>query len=504
MAAGWAGAFPLVSGLGPHRSWGLCAAAGYVAAAVAVLVLPWRWAPRYAAVVALVGAVAAPLLLLLATGQGQSEVAVIERSGELLLRHGTPYLADPRTVAEYTPYLPGMALFGLPRALLGSDGWPARVLGDARLWCAAVFLGCLVAAAGPCGRRWVLPGRARPRRARRGQARRERLRLGVAGAPVSGVFGVPVGTAAAALLASPPVALPLCVSGVDLPLTGLCCLALALAGRARPLGAGSALALACALKWTAWPAVAVTAALLAATAGRRAAVRATAAAVAGTAVLVLPAVLRSPGPLVEQVFAFPTGRGGLPTPASSPLPGRLLADLGPAGWYAATALLLLAGLAVAVSLVRRPPRDAVGAAERLALGLALAFLLAPAGRYGYLALPVLLVLLARLGGTGRRRTDPQGTGPDAAATATAVAAAATAAPTALSVPPAPAPPVPVPVPVPVPTRTDTGGRPAPRRPPRAPTTARASAPHSAAARPVPRTSTSTSTTRPRTEVASTP
>ncbi|MFF2953700.1 hypothetical protein ACFVVU_20455 [Kitasatospora sp. NPDC057965] len=321
--------------------------------------------------VALAGALLTPLLLLVATGQGQSEVAVIERSGELLLRHGTPYLAEPHTVAEYTPYLPGMALFGLPRALFGADGWPARLLGDARLWCAAVFLGCLAAA--------VRPGRpgAAPHAGGRASVRPSG---GVGG---GGGLNVPV-LAVAALVASPPVALPLCVSGVDLPLAGLCLLALALAGRARPFAAGSALALACALKWTAWPAVAVVVALLAATAGRRSALRAFATAAVGTAALVLPGALRAPGPLVEQVFAFPTGRGGL------------LADLGPGGWYTALALLLLAGLAVAASLVRTPPRDTVAAADRLALGLALAFLLAPATRFGYLALPAVLALVPRL------------------------------------------------------------------------------------------------------------
>ncbi|MFF2044990.1 hypothetical protein ACFVVX_31705 [Kitasatospora sp. NPDC058170] len=383
LAAGWAGAFPLVSGLGPHRLWGLCATAGYLAAATAVLALPGRRGRTASVALALAGALVLPLLALVLTGQGQSEVGVIERSGAQLLHHGTPYLAEPRTVQEYTPYLPGMALFGLPRALLGADGWVVRLLGDARLWCAAAFLGCLL----PTARR--TPGLA-------------------------------------ALIASPLVALPLCVSGVDLPLTGLCCLALALAapaggrlhpggrraarGRlrdaaagARPGAAGLALAAACALKWTAWPAVAVVAALLAATAGRRAAVRCASVALAGTAALVLPGALRSPGPLLEQVFAFPTGRGGLPTPAGSPLPGRLLAQLGPGGWYLAVALLLLAGLAVAASLLLRPPRDAVAAADRLALGLCLAFLLAPAGRFGYLALPLVLVLHAR---SRAHRPDP--------------------------------------------------------------------------------------------------
>ncbi|WNM44373.1 glycosyltransferase 87 family protein [Kitasatospora sp. CM 4170] len=373
VAAGWAAAFPLLSALGPHRSWGLIATAGYLGAAVAVLVLPPQWARSGAAAVALAGAVVVPLLVLVTAGQGQSEVTVVERSGDLLLRHGTPYLAEPHTVTEVTPYLPGMALFGLPHALVGADSPPARLLGDPRVWCAAVFLGCLPAAAAGSRRRGARTGR-------RGAPTWRRTAL------------VPV----VALVASPLVALPLCVSGIDLPMTGLCCLALALAGRDRPFGSGLALALACALKWTAWPAVAVTAALLAATAGRRSAVRAAATAVVGAAALVLPSALRSPGALLRQVFAFPTGRGELPTPASSPLPGRLLADLGPAGWYAAAALLLLAGLAVAVSLVLHPPRDGVSAADRLALGLALAFLLAPAGRFGYLALPVLLWLLARL------------------------------------------------------------------------------------------------------------
>ncbi|MER7707752.1 glycosyltransferase 87 family protein [Kitasatospora sp. NPDC097605] len=356
-----------------------------------MLALPSRWARACSVTVALAGAVLAPLLVLVVAGQGQSEVAVIERSGELLLRHGTPYLAEPQTVAEYTPYLPGMALFGLPRALFGADGWPARLLGDARLWCAAAFLGCLATA-------------VRPRGVRRDGVRAD----GVAGVAAAGGPNVPV-LAVAALVASPLVALPLCVSGVDLPLTGLCVLALALAGRARPFASGSALALACALKWTAWPAVAVAVALLAATVGCRAALRVLATAVTGTAALVLPCALRAPGPLVEQVFAFPTGRGALPTPASSPLPGRLLADLGPGGWYAALALLLLAGLSVAASLVRHPPRDALAAADRLALGLALAFLLAPAGRYGYLALPAVLALLPRLTRLPRppRRTLPR-------------------------------------------------------------------------------------------------
>lgn len=359
MAAAWAAAFPVVSSLGPHRVWGASACAGYLCAAVAVL--SWRSLGRAVSVwIAGIGAVLVPLVVLVLTGGAQSEVGVVERAGLLTVRQGAPYLADPQAVVEVTPYLPGMALFGLPGAVV-ADGWePLRYLGDARLWCAAAFLGCLWAAGRVLGGRgtWRLVG--------------------------------------AALIASPVVALPLAVSGVDLPLTGLLCLALALAARHRPVAAGLALALACSLKWTAWPALAVVAALLARRAGPGAALRGTGVAVAGTVSAVLPSALLSPGPLVEQVFAFPTGRGEWQTPAASPLPGRLLADLGPFGWYAATTLLAAGGVAVALSLWVRPPAGLVPAADRLAVGLCTAFLLAPAGRFGYLALPVLLSVWARL------------------------------------------------------------------------------------------------------------
>ncbi|MFF0218731.1 hypothetical protein [Streptomyces vinaceus] len=345
-AAAWALSFPLVSSLGPHRLWGCCAAAGYLCAAALD-----RRRPRAALAAALTGAIALPLLWLVLSGQGQSEVTVIERSGRLLLETGRMYVDRPAGVQEYTPYLPAMAVFGIPRAVLGGP------LGDARLWCAAALFGGLWA-----GRR-LLGGLRSP--------------------------WLPL------LVASPVVALPLAVSGVDLPLAGLLCLALAAAGAGRPVLAGAVLAGACALKWTALPAVAVAVALLAACRGRAAAVRCALVALLGSAALILPGALLQPAELWRQVFAFPTGRAEVPTPASSPLPGHLLAGLGPWGWYLTVVLLAVGALAVAVSLLVRPPRTVVAAADRLATGLALAFALAPAGRFGYLALPVLLSVWAR-------------------------------------------------------------------------------------------------------------
>ncbi|MCX5072511.1 glycosyltransferase 87 family protein [Streptomyces sp. NBC_00513] len=369
LAAAWALCFPLFSTLAPHRLWGWCAALGYLGAAC----LTAR-RPGAAVAVALTGAVAVPLLWLVLTGQGQSEVAVIERSGRLLLDSGRIYIDRPARVEDYTPYLPGMAAFGIPGVLPGPPG-------DARLWCAAALFAALWA-----GRR-------------------------VVGAEPGGLLPV--------LVASPVLALPLVVSGVDLPLTGLCCLALAAAVAGRPALAGAALAGACALKWTALPAVAVAVAVLAAARGRRAAVRCALVAVSGTAALVLPSALLQPAQMWGQVFAFPTGRAEVPTPASSPLPGHLLAELGPWGWYLTTGLLVVGALGVAASLVSRPPRTLRAAADRLAIGLTLAFLLAPAGRFGYLALPLVLSLWARsmslpsrslvVAGSGR----PAGTGPGA-------------------------------------------------------------------------------------------
>ncbi|MFB6806331.1 glycosyltransferase 87 family protein [Streptomyces sp. NPDC056387] len=354
LAAAWALSFPLLSPLGPHRLWGCCAAAGYLVAAGATTL----GRPRSATAAALTGAVVLPLLLLVLTGQGQSEVAVIERSGRLLLDSGRLYVERPAAVGEYTPYLPAMALLGLPRALLGGgDGWAVRLLGDARIWCAAVLFTALWA-----GRRML-------------------------GGPASPLLPV--------LVASPVVALQLTVSGVDMPLSGLCCLALAAAASGRPAAAGAALAAACAMKWTALPAVAVVLVLLRACRGGRAALRCAAVAAPVTALLVLPGALLQPAELWRQVFAFPTGRAPVPTPAGSPLPGHLMAELGPWGWYLAVALLVLGALVVALSLWARPPRTLVAAADRLAAGLTLAFLLAPAGRFGYLMLPVLLVVWAR-------------------------------------------------------------------------------------------------------------
>ncbi|MFJ2738270.1 hypothetical protein ACIO3O_01240 [Streptomyces sp. NPDC087440] len=372
-AAACAAALALFAGPLPHRVWGRSAAVGYLGAAFFACTLPRPRARALSLACAVAGGVVGPFLHLTLTGQAQSEVRVVERSAALLLGTGSPYLAAPETVTDYNPYLPGMALFGVPRVLLGDGDALARILGDARLWCALAFVVCLVAGCVAV---------------RRGGLRR---RLN---SPSQQGGWAPYGWLAI-LVSSPLVALPAAVSGVDLPLAGLCCLGIALAARGRGGGAALVLAGACALKWTALPAVAVVGALLAFRWGGRVLARYVWVWLAGTAALVLPFAVLAAGPLVDQVFAFPTGRAAVATPAASPLPGRLLADLGPLGWYAAVGLLVCGGAAVALSLVLRPPADVVAAADRLAFGLCVAFSFAPAARFGYFTLPLILVVWAR-------------------------------------------------------------------------------------------------------------
>ncbi len=355
--AGYATAVAVFCGPGEDRSWGISAAAAYAVAAFAAA--RWRSHGRAAALLAsLVGAVAVPLAWLTAYAPPTPDVRVVARAGTLLLRDGSPYLPAAQlghlaSAIGYNPYLPVMTIFGLPRAI----GMPG-VIGDPRLWLGAVSLALLTLA-------FSIAGRPDPLRC--------------------GLFAV----------ASPVVAFPLALGVTDPPVLALVCLALALLGRSRrplPLWpAALALGTACAMKATAWPALPVFAAMLAARDGARSAARFTAATAGTAAVLVVaaaPTALARPGVLIENTVLFPLGLTRVKTPAESPLPGHLLAIAGPAGRLTAIGLLIAAGLAIAVSLVVRPPADGRAAAARLALGLTLMFALSPATRLGYFAYPI--------------------------------------------------------------------------------------------------------------------
>ena len=64
---------------------------------------------------------------------------------------------------------------------------------------------------------------------------------------------------------------------------------------------------------------------------------------------------------------------------------------GRAGHLAAIGLLIAAALVIAGSLVVRPPADVPAATRRLAIALAVMFVLAPATRFGYFSYPVALL-----------------------------------------------------------------------------------------------------------------
>jgi hypothetical protein len=392
----YAAGVALFSGPGLDHWWGTWAAGGYAIAAVITVVASGRaWGARLAIAAAIAGALVAPTLWLMTREPTPPDVAVVARAGTLLLHHGTPYLPLASLSAggwlAYNPYLPVMALFGLPGALgLPGKTWPWLI--------AATFLLLYATFRVTLG-----PRAGGQRRAALGHA--------------------------AFWLACPVMAFPLTMGITDPPVIALTCLSLALlarAGRAGRRGTGHytmpgggvlsgrvlsgivlsdtmlaalALGVACAMKYTAWPALAIVAVMVAARDGVRPAVRFTAAALATAAGLVAalaPAALRHPASILQNTVAYPLGLTAAKSPAQSPLPGHLLATLGPAGHAAALALLAAAGLATVASLAFWPPASPAAAARRLAIGLTALFLLSPATRFGYFIYPISLYAWAVL------------------------------------------------------------------------------------------------------------
>ncbi|WP_158889927.1 glycosyltransferase 87 family protein [Amycolatopsis anabasis] len=289
----------------------------------------------------------------------QPEVWVIERSGDLLLERGTPYvdvtaLGRPPEVNDYTPYGPVMSLFGLPRALFG--GTPVNdALTDARLMFALVACACVLIALKLLGRPKV-PVRA---------------------AQLAVVF--------------PMTAYNWATQGPDLAIVGLIIVGIVLAARDRPVAAAILLALVSSAKLTAAIATPVPAMLVLARLGKRGLARFVTAWLAMCALLNVPVLLVDPKSFLEHLLWFPAGMGVVTSPAASPLPGHLIASTGTVGKVASFALLGAAAIAILVWLVRRPPTTASDAMLRTAIGLGAFTLLTPATRYGYLVYPLVLL-----------------------------------------------------------------------------------------------------------------
>ena len=419
---------------GNDAAWARWVVAGYAVAAIAA------WRSRRVEVpllIAVAGGLIAPTIWLVLHAPATPDVVVVTQSARQVLHHGTPYLPAGQltAVTSYNPYLPAMAVFGLP----GAAGLPG-LIGDTRLWLIAVSAVLLAASF------WVTaPHRAGPHRAgpHRAGPRRSVLH------PGAHCRSCAMGAAWAAVFAvgSPVLALSLAVGITDAPVIALTCLALACVVRRtsgqhpRPLiVAGLVVGVACALKFTAWPALPVIAVMLAARDGARAAARFTAVSVVTAVALVAafaPALLARPGTLVQNVILFPLGLTRHKTPAASPLPGHLLAGLGSAGHAADIGVLIAAGLAVAAWLVLRPPANVAAAAVRLAVGLTLLFGLAPASRFGYFAYPIALLGWLVM---ARQARSPASRAQTAAATAAAGVTGAGSTPGQSSPTPPPSPP----------------------------------------------------------------
>jgi hypothetical protein len=311
--------------------------------------------------VALSGALAAPTLWLVTRAPATAEVQVIGRSALHLLKYGTPYLPASQLSdwTSYNPYLPVMELFGLPRSA-GLKG----LLGDPRIWLALVTIALLAAA-------FTVMSPHRLRDCKDCRAR--------------------VATLTAIAVASPVIAFPLALGITDPPVIALLCLTLAWAYRGKLVRVGLVLAAACAMKATAWPAIPVIAIMAWARYTPRAAARFGATTIGATGLLALlaaPAAMAQPDAVVQNTVEFPLGLTRHKTPAASPLPGHILAVLGPAGHWAAVALMAAAAVAFVAWVLLRPPRTAQAVAWRLAVGYAAVFVLAPASRFGYFAYPL--------------------------------------------------------------------------------------------------------------------
>lgn len=293
----------------------------------------------------------------------QPEVAVIERAGDRIALGKSPYPVHPNNVgiapvsdahsvdqSAYFPYLPGMAVFGI----LNATSLPPE-FGDARLLLALVSIGTFALA--------LFLTRAPPER---------KIRA------TQFFVSLPIG------------ALPLVTGGDDLPVIGLILLSLVLLQRRQAFASGLLGALACSLKFTAWPIALLTLFVADGEEGSHL-VRSY---LLGLSALVPVVVLGFYGnahAFIENVIRFPLGLASVKSPAASPLLGQFLVSMFPSSRRLITAILGFAGLVIAaVAFVTHRPRDAAGVARFAAFALCVATVLAPATRFGYLIYPTLL------------------------------------------------------------------------------------------------------------------
>jgi hypothetical protein len=373
-----------------YQVWGRMALSPFAFGAVASAVLAWvahrarrrqggrlnsvqhrrSWFARIAvAVCVFAGALAIPLgLEILWQFDGvpgshlQPEVVAVEVGGQDLVRgqepyhplvkldHAVKYHAPGEShVAGFLPYLPLMAVAGIP-----SEIWPNSGLSDARIFF------CLTTLAVAAVALYLCPATGR-----------RKIR------------------ALQALVILPLASLPLATGGDDIPVVAFLLLAVVLAQRKQPFAAGVVFGIASAMKFTAWPLAAL--ALFAAY-GRKGE-RRPLTMLAGMLVVAVPTIfpfaLRGPSALIDDVVLFPLGLSGIPSTAASALPGHVLVSAFPS---LSRALPLSVGLVLGVLLARHlyrhTPRTISEVSTIAGVVMSVLILLAPNARIGYLLYPI--------------------------------------------------------------------------------------------------------------------
>ena len=292
----------------------------------------------------------------------QPEVVTVEIGGQDIVHGREPYLPVTRlhhpvkyhapgqpNFAGFLPYLPLMAVAGIPSAV-----WPNSGLSDARIFFCLTTLAVAGVALALC----------------RADARRKIRALQV-------------------LVILPLASLPLATGGDDIPVVAFLLLAMVLAQRRQPFASGIVFGIASAMKFTAWPLAAL--ALFAAY-GRRGE-RRPLSMLAGMVVVAVPAifpfVLRGPVALFEDVVLFPLGLSALHSTAASALPGHMLLSAFPS---LSRVLPLSVGIVLAVVLARHlyrhTPQTTAEVCTVAGVVMSLLILLAPNPRVGYLLYPI--------------------------------------------------------------------------------------------------------------------
>ena len=292
--------FLSATSLAPHELWSKFAVAAYAVAFVVTFVPAAR---KWAFVVALGGALAVPLVWMAAKGVAQPEVTVLVDGAKSMLEKGTPYVPAPSDLSLVRPYSPTLYVFGLPRAL-GLGGLP----GDPRIWIAIMAVGGW----------WI------------SRATRD------------GAGSETVGRVGLAVLALPLFTLNLSVSAIDIPMTVLLCAALVASARGSQLWLTLLAAAALSMKPTALAFVAIAFVTLLRKGLRLGALRFLLGVGLLAALVTLPWVAVDPRAFVQNTVLFPAGLYSVASPAASPFPGVLLAELGNPGRILAIVLMVLA------------------------------------------------------------------------------------------------------------------------------------------------------------------